>query len=237
MPRGRGPWLAVEPVRRAGRPGAEGGDLSPAEQYQVAMVEPQRLRLLERNALAMIYKNYEQASLERAASRCRRALLFRGLQASGIDTLQLPFSVVPPDFVDVDPRLIAHLIALEDFCRQLPALERKTLPRTGTAASLGFRAVRAVQRPLSSSRDQPEVCTKRSPASLSVISESTRSSAAASRPRSTATEAVPRAADRPPEPAAPDIVGVAEGFDCHPDGPRPDPPARVPRLSSRADLS
>ena len=85
----------------------------------------QRLRLLERNALAMIYKNYEEATLARVLPVAVALCLLRGLQLSGIDTLKLPFGVVPPESVDVDPRLIAHLIALEDFGRDLPALERK----------------------------------------------------------------------------------------------------------------
>ena len=85
----------------------------------------QRPRLLERNALAMIYKNYEPATLERVLPVAVALCLLRGLEVSGIDTLQLRFSLVPPDSVDVDPRLIAHLIALEDFGRGLPALERK----------------------------------------------------------------------------------------------------------------
>ena len=84
-----------------------------------------RLRLLERNALAMIYKNYESATLARVFPAAVALSLLRGLLISGIDELKLPFSERPPTSVDVEPRLIAHLIALEDFCRQLPELRRK----------------------------------------------------------------------------------------------------------------
>ena len=85
----------------------------------------QQLRLVERNALAMIYKNYEEVSLERVLPVAVALSLLRGLQSSGIDTLQLRFSLIPPDSVDVDRRLIAHLIGLEDFARDLPTLQRK----------------------------------------------------------------------------------------------------------------
>lgn len=85
----------------------------------------QRLRLFERNALAMIYKNYEASTLERVLPVAVALSLTRGLMRSGIDTLALDFSSTPPADVAVDRRLIAHLIALEDFCSQLPALARK----------------------------------------------------------------------------------------------------------------
>jgi GT2 family glycosyltransferase len=85
----------------------------------------QRLRLRERNALAMIYKNYEEATLAGVLPVAVALCLLRGLELSGIDTLKLPFGAIPPDSVEVDPRLIAHLIALEDFGRGLAALGRK----------------------------------------------------------------------------------------------------------------
>jgi GT2 family glycosyltransferase len=84
-----------------------------------------RLRLLERNALAMIYKNYEASTLERIFPVAIALTLMRGLTHSGIDTLALDMSSRPADAVHASPKLVAHLIALEDFCRQLPALARK----------------------------------------------------------------------------------------------------------------
>jgi GT2 family glycosyltransferase len=84
-----------------------------------------RLRLLERNALAMIYKNYEPGNLERVLPAAVALCLLRGLQSSGVDTLGLSFSAAPAQLVHVEPRLIAHLIALEDFGSRLPDLKRK----------------------------------------------------------------------------------------------------------------
>jgi GT2 family glycosyltransferase len=85
----------------------------------------QRLRLLERNALAMIYKNYEPATLQRVLPAAIGLLLLRATMRSGIDTLTLALSTGPSAFVDTHPYLAAHLIGLEDFCRQLPALREK----------------------------------------------------------------------------------------------------------------
>jgi GT2 family glycosyltransferase len=85
----------------------------------------QRLRLLERNALAMIYKNYEAATLARVFPAAIALLLVRAMTRSGIDGLTLDLSQPVPDTVAVNPYLIAHLIGLEDFCRALPALRKK----------------------------------------------------------------------------------------------------------------
>jgi len=85
----------------------------------------QRLRLIERNALAMIYKNYEASTLERVLPAAIALLLLRATMRSGIDTLTLTLSTKPSDVIDTHPYLAAHLIALEDFCRLLPALRRK----------------------------------------------------------------------------------------------------------------
>jgi GT2 family glycosyltransferase len=84
-----------------------------------------RLRLLERNALAMIYKNYEAATLERVLPVAIALSLLRGLTGSGIDTLSLEMSARPLDVVAASPKLVAHLIALEDFGRQVPDLKLK----------------------------------------------------------------------------------------------------------------
>jgi GT2 family glycosyltransferase len=84
-----------------------------------------RLRLLERNALAMIYKNYEAATLGRVLPVAIALCLLRGLTRSGIDTLSLEMSLRPSDAVHASPKLVAHLIALEDFGRQVPDLKLK----------------------------------------------------------------------------------------------------------------
>ena len=84
-----------------------------------------QLRLVERNALAMIYKNYEGATLEHVFPVAIALMLLKGLMGSGIDTLVLNLSSKPRETVDVTPQLVARLMALEDFHRQLPALREK----------------------------------------------------------------------------------------------------------------
>jgi GT2 family glycosyltransferase len=84
-----------------------------------------RTRLLERNALAMIYKNYEASTLDRVLPAAISLLLLRATMRSGIEALTLTLSTKPSDIVNTHPHLAAHLIALEDFCLQLPALRRK----------------------------------------------------------------------------------------------------------------
>ena len=85
----------------------------------------QRLRLLERNALAMIYKNYEAATLQRVLPVAIGLLLLRATMRSGIEKLTLTLASSPLHVVDTHPYLAAHLIGLEDFCRQLPELRKK----------------------------------------------------------------------------------------------------------------
>ncbi len=85
----------------------------------------QRLRLFERNALAMIYKNYEASTLQRVFPVAIGLLLLRATMGSGIDTLPLTLSTTPSRIVNTHPKLAASLIALEDFCLLLPALRRK----------------------------------------------------------------------------------------------------------------
>ena len=85
----------------------------------------QRLRLLERNALAMIYKNYEAATLQRVLPVAIGLLLLRATMRSGIEKVTLTMASSPLHVVDTHPYLAAHLIGLEDFCRQLPELRRK----------------------------------------------------------------------------------------------------------------
>jgi GT2 family glycosyltransferase len=90
-----------------------------------AWSEIRQRRLIERNALATIYKNYEAGTLERVLPAAITLCLLRGLTGSGLDTLRLELASRPPEAVDVAPELVAHLIALEDFGRQLPLLAQK----------------------------------------------------------------------------------------------------------------
>ena len=99
-------------------PRAEGGDLSPrCTAPRRGGRFAQRLRLYERNALAMIYKNYEDETPARAScrrpSRCR---CLRGLLARRASTRRAARSARrAPTSVDVPARTVVHLIALEDF--------------------------------------------------------------------------------------------------------------------------
>jgi GT2 family glycosyltransferase len=81
-----------------------------------------RTRLFERNALALIFSNYSDETLRRILPVAVGLSLLRGLIGSGIDTLKLDFSVARGTAAAVENGLLAHLIALEDFCGQLPAL-------------------------------------------------------------------------------------------------------------------
>jgi GT2 family glycosyltransferase len=85
----------------------------------------QRLRLFERNALAMIYKNYEESTLKRVLPAAIGLLLLRATMQSGIDALTLTLSTKPSDVVNTHPHLAARLIGLEDFCLRLPSLRRQ----------------------------------------------------------------------------------------------------------------
>ena len=85
----------------------------------------QRLRLYERNALCTIYKNYEDESLRRVLPAAIALSLLRGLAHSGIDSATFNFGAPMPQTVDVTARTVVHLLALEDFARQLPALACK----------------------------------------------------------------------------------------------------------------
>ena len=73
----------------------------------------------------MIYKNYEAATLQRVLPVAIGLLLLRATMRSGIEKLTLTLSSTPSHLVDTHPHLAAHLIGLEDFCRQLPELRKK----------------------------------------------------------------------------------------------------------------
>jgi GT2 family glycosyltransferase len=85
----------------------------------------QRLRLYERNALAMIYKNYADETLRRVLPAAIAMSLARGLEHSGLDRRMFAFGARVPPEVHLSARTSVHLLALEDFCRQLPVLSRK----------------------------------------------------------------------------------------------------------------
>ncbi len=85
----------------------------------------QRLRLYERNALAMLYKNYESETLLRVLPSAIVLSLLRGLGHSDIDPQAFAFGAAHSEHMPVSARTIVHLLALEDFCSQLPALGRK----------------------------------------------------------------------------------------------------------------
>src|SRR6476661_6207714 len=84
----------------------------------------QRLRLYERNAIAMIYKNYESDTLRRVLPVAVALSLLRGLKHSGIDLRALDLQSPERGELAMSARLSAHLLALEDFGRLLPALNR-----------------------------------------------------------------------------------------------------------------
>lgn len=85
----------------------------------------QRLRLYERNALAMIFKNYEDETLRRVLPAAIALTLRRGLVHSGIDASRFAFGAPRTSTIDVTARTVVYLLALEDFGRQLPALAAK----------------------------------------------------------------------------------------------------------------
>jgi GT2 family glycosyltransferase len=82
-----------------------------------------RARLEERNALAMVYKNFDADTRARIFPAAVALSLWRGLKPSSIGSLDLRMSTRPPETVDVDPILVAHLMALEDFCGSMESLE------------------------------------------------------------------------------------------------------------------
>ena len=85
----------------------------------------QRLRLYERNALAMLYKNYEDETLRRVLPSAIALSLLRGLAHSGIDPRTFAVGAPQVPVLDVTARTLVHLFALEDFGQQLPELNRK----------------------------------------------------------------------------------------------------------------
>ncbi len=81
-----------------------------------------RLRFRERDALARIFRNYEDDTLSRTLPVAVSLALLRGLIDSGIDTLTFDWTSVPSEAVTVQPHLPAVLLALEDFYTHLAPL-------------------------------------------------------------------------------------------------------------------
>ena len=84
-----------------------------------------RLRLYERNALAMIYKNYSDETLARVAPVAISLALSRALAGLDIDPALYVLGRRPPERADVPARTIAQLLALEDFGSRLSDLSAK----------------------------------------------------------------------------------------------------------------
>jgi GT2 family glycosyltransferase len=86
---------------------------------------PLRLRLYERNALAMIYKNYGDESLARVLPVAVALTLGRNLEQARLDGQSIRFGFTEPRSVPLPSPVVATLLALEDFARWLPALREK----------------------------------------------------------------------------------------------------------------
>ena len=84
-----------------------------------------RLRLYERNALAMIYKNYSDETLARVVPAAIALSLARALAGIDIDPALYVLGRRPPERADVPARAIAQLLALEDFGTRLAELSAK----------------------------------------------------------------------------------------------------------------
>jgi GT2 family glycosyltransferase len=84
-----------------------------------------RLRLYERNALATIFKNYDDAALARTLAPAVAMTLARNLSMARLDGSAVQFGNSVPSTADVPAPLIGSLIAIEDFSRMLPALADK----------------------------------------------------------------------------------------------------------------
>jgi GT2 family glycosyltransferase len=84
-----------------------------------------RLRLYERNALAMLYKNYEDETLRRVLPAAVALCLLRGLRHSGLDADSFRLGAPAPTDPSISARLAAHLLALEDFSSMLPVLQQR----------------------------------------------------------------------------------------------------------------
>ena len=73
----------------------------------------------------MIFKNYEQATLERVLPAAVALSVARAFRDLPLNPESYAMNARPPLSVGASPRFVAHLIALEEFGRQLPALTAK----------------------------------------------------------------------------------------------------------------
>lgn len=90
-----------------------------------ASTQALRLRLCERNALATIAKNLGDDAFARVLPAAVALTLARHLTARTIEGDGVAFGLPSPAHVTVAPPVVATLVALEDFARQLPATLRK----------------------------------------------------------------------------------------------------------------
>jgi len=84
-----------------------------------------RLRLYERNALAMLVKNLGDDALARTLSTALALTIARTIAAAGLADDIARFGSASPTSVSAPPQLVAALIGIEDFARAMPALMRK----------------------------------------------------------------------------------------------------------------
>jgi GT2 family glycosyltransferase len=84
-----------------------------------------RLRLYERNALAMIYKNYSAPALARVLPAAIALSYARTLPHLGLDPQDYVLGRTPPAINRIPARVVSALIAVEDFATGLPKLSAK----------------------------------------------------------------------------------------------------------------
>lgn len=85
-----------------------------------------RLRLYERNALAAIFKNYEDETLARVLPAAVALTMYRALVDTGLPPEMFRLGGPrPPELSTISAMSLARLIAIEDFGRWLPALAQR----------------------------------------------------------------------------------------------------------------
>jgi GT2 family glycosyltransferase len=84
-----------------------------------------RLRLYERNALSMVFKNYGDEALGRILPAAVALTLERALAQAGLDADGYRFGYPPAAAADLPAPVIATLIALEDLALAMPSLLQK----------------------------------------------------------------------------------------------------------------
>jgi GT2 family glycosyltransferase/glycosyltransferase involved in cell wall biosynthesis len=115
--------------------------------------------LLERNALFTIYKNYDEANLRVALPAALMLAARRGTVRGGDDTGVLDPQLgapAPDDRIDVDPRTVAPLYAIDAFVEALPGLtaDRRALQAARRRAD--HEITRLFRLPLFSNVGDPE---------------------------------------------------------------------------------